>query len=217
MNEAIDIYCERMSDAFWAEPVNAITNGAFLIAAVILALQLRDRKDRLAWVLTGLVFLIGIGSFLFHTFATGWAAAADVIPIMLFMLTAVGVCLHRRFQLPGQAVGLGVAIFVFFNILVGWSRLGLIIPNGSSSYVPALLTLLLFALVLWRRGDLFAPFFGLATLVFAVSLTLRTIDLPVCDAVPIGTHFLWHVLNAVTLYLVTRGLMRAPSPVANAA
>ena len=31
------------------------------------------------------------------------------------------------------------------------------------------------------------------------SLTFRTLDQPVCGALPFGTHFLWHVLNAVML------------------
>ena len=30
----IDAYCERLGPQFWAEPVNAATNGAFLIAAL---------------------------------------------------------------------------------------------------------------------------------------------------------------------------------------
>ena len=36
MLEPIDAYCERTSAVYWAEPVNAVTNAAFLIAAVIM-------------------------------------------------------------------------------------------------------------------------------------------------------------------------------------
>jgi hypothetical protein len=32
--------------------------------------------------------------------------------------------------------------------------------------------------------------------VFATSLALRSIDFAVCETIPIGTHFLWHLLNA---------------------
>ena len=31
--EAVDGYCERVDAAFWSEPINAVTNAAFLIAA----------------------------------------------------------------------------------------------------------------------------------------------------------------------------------------
>ena len=36
--------------------------------------------------------------------------------------------------------------------------------------------------------------------IFLVSLTFRTVDVASCARLPLGTHFLWHVLNAVVLY-----------------
>ena len=50
-----------------------------------------------------------------------------------------------------------------------------------------------------------ALLFAAAT--FAVSLTFRTIDAPLCEAVPLGTHFMWHVLNGCVLFLVVRALV----------
>ena len=32
--EAVDGYCERVDAAFWSEPINVVTNAAFLIAAL---------------------------------------------------------------------------------------------------------------------------------------------------------------------------------------
>ena len=32
----IDGYCERLGPGFWAEPLNALTNLAFLIAALVM-------------------------------------------------------------------------------------------------------------------------------------------------------------------------------------
>src|SRR3712207_1850463 len=79
-------YCERIDAHFWAEPLNAITNVAFLLAAALAArLLLRERaSDWPAAILTALVGAIGIGSFLFHTIPSRWTAAVDVIPIQLF-------------------------------------------------------------------------------------------------------------------------------------
>jgi hypothetical protein len=34
-SEPVDLYCERVSAGFWAEPVNALANAAFLLAAGI--------------------------------------------------------------------------------------------------------------------------------------------------------------------------------------
>jgi hypothetical protein len=41
-----------------------------------------------------------------------------------------------------------------------------------------------------------------------VSLTLRTLDEPLCASLPIGTHYFWHVFNAVALYLVSLAAVR---------
>ncbi|MEL6317863.1 MAG: hypothetical protein AAFR16_09545, partial [Pseudomonadota bacterium] len=154
---------------------------------------------------------IGIGSFLFHTYAERWAGIADVAPIAVFMLTGVYIVFRRLFEAPIWASWLATAGFVGLMIaLPAASRaLGLGLGAGAG-YAPALLTLLGAGGVLALQGrpggrDLFA-----AGAVFTASLTLRTLDLPLCDATaigagePIGLHFLWHILNAVTLFLVIR-------------
>ncbi|GAA3304920.1 hypothetical protein GCM10020218_105450 [Dactylosporangium vinaceum] len=69
-------------------------------------------------------------------------------------------------------------------------------------YLPALLGLAGFAVAL-RSRDLV-----LAAVVFAVSLTLRTLDGPLCASVPVGLRWGWHLLNAVVLYLVARDVDR---------
>ena len=51
--EPIRAYCERTDASFWSEPLNAISNGAFLIAAVLAALRERSgaRRDPAALAL----------------------------------------------------------------------------------------------------------------------------------------------------------------------
>ena len=43
--------------------------------------------------------------------------------------------------------------------------------------------------------------------VFTVSLFLRTIDAAACERFAHGTHFFWHLLNGVVLYLAARSLL----------
>jgi hypothetical protein len=38
--------------------------------------------------------------------------------------------------------------------------------------------------------------------VFTVSLVFRTVDQAICGAFPLGTHFVWHVLNAAVLFVL---------------
>lgn len=52
------------------------------------------------------------------------------------------------------------------------------------------------------------------TALFAVSLTLRQLDGPLCQGWPLGTHFGWHLCNAAVLYLLLRlAIRRAADPV----
>ncbi len=34
-SRAVNSYCERTDPGFWSEPVNALTNAAFLVAAFV--------------------------------------------------------------------------------------------------------------------------------------------------------------------------------------
>jgi hypothetical protein len=44
-----------------------------------------------------------------------------------------------------------------------------------------------------RRG------FWIGAAILSVSLSFRSVDETFCAAVPFGTHFMWHILNAVML------------------
>jgi hypothetical protein len=68
--ETIDIYCERLDPSFWAEPINALTNLAF-IAVGFGVLRGSSQSGKTLGLLP---LLIGFGSPAFHTFATAWAA-----------------------------------------------------------------------------------------------------------------------------------------------
>jgi hypothetical protein len=49
---------------------------------------------------------------------------------------------------------------------------------------------------------------AVAGAIFALSLSLRALDRDVCAYVPVGTHCLWHLLNGLVLYLVSRTMIR---------
>ena len=208
MDRAVDIYCERLGPGLWAEPLNAISNLAFIVAGVLLVVALRRaepavRRDPGVGALVVLVFAIGIGSGLFHTFAVVWAMLADVIPIALFILLYIYLALRRLLVLPLWACFLGVGVVLFLTVIMP-----LVFGFSLSTYGVALAAMILVGgiLAVARRHPAGRPIL-IAAAVFAVSLTLRTVDQPLCDGLPIGTHYFWHILNAVVLYSLTRTMM----------
>ena len=107
---AIDAYCERTDASFWSEPVNAVTNLAFIVAAIVM--WHRARGEVPAQVLCAVLFLIGVGSFLFHTFATAWAAAADTTPILVFSLIYIFLANRDYWGWPWWWAGIGALAFM---------------------------------------------------------------------------------------------------------
>lgn len=215
---AIDAYCERLGPHYWAEPVNALSNLAFLIAAG-LAVRMAARHQRLdapMIVLIALATAIGIGSYLFHTHATVWAVFADVVPITLFIFAYFAIAMRRFVRLPWWAAGLATLGFVAFSI--GFERVvGPLVGdalNGSEGYLPALIGLLAVGGWLESRRHPAARWLFAASAVFVVSLVFRTIDEAVCPAFPLGTHFLWHILNGTLIGIVLVAMIRHGAPAA---
>ena len=206
-------YCERgLSDGFWAEPFNAVTNGSFIFAgliALVLAVRMKRLEGPVIW-LTGLCLIVGTGSFLFHTFATVWAAILDSTPIMVFILSYFVISMNRFAGLGwGRSALLTVGFLVAMiaaSWVLNWALRDVI--GGSVSYVPALLALFAVGAWLGKAGHPAGKWLILAGLVFAVSLTFRAVDKPLCAHFLIGTHWLWHLLNGVVLGTLTVAVIR---------
>jgi hypothetical protein len=202
-SEPVDLYCERTDPSFWAEPINAFTNGAFLIAAALAFALWSRRGDRDSATLSLIIVtgLIGIGSFAFHTLATKGAVLLDVIPIALFVYGYLFLALRRFLRLQLLA-----AIGIMLAFIVVSEGLSFAVPpnflNGSTDYLPPLAALITVGILTGPNGV--GSSILLAAAVFLISLVFRTIDRAVCGGFPIGTHFIWHLLNAVVLYILLR-------------
>jgi hypothetical protein len=208
-SEPLDLYCERTDATVWAEPLNALTNAAFLVAAAAAFLLWRRSaaRDSFALTLVGLTVLVGLGSFAFHTLATRGAVLLDVIPIALFVYGYFLFSLRRFFRFDAVPA---VAVLVAF--IAASQALSFTLPagflNGSGEYLAPLAAL--FAVGWLVEGDDRRRGILAAGTLFAVSLAFRTMDQAVCGAFPLGSHFIWHLLNAVVLYLLLRTAIKEP-------
>jgi hypothetical protein len=199
-SEPVDLYCERIGAGFWAEPVNAVTNAAFLLAAGIAFVRWRraGARDWPTLVLIIVLVAIGLGSFAFHSLATRGAVYLDVIPIAVFIYGYLLLALRRFLALPWRAtIELLVVFFATSRVLPYLANPGAL--NGSLDYLPALGAILI---LVWFVPSKVRPTIWLAAIVFVMSLAFRTMDQAVCPAFPLGTHFIWHLLNATVLLVL---------------
>jgi len=199
--QSVDIYCERMDASFWAEPVNAVTNAAFILAGLYWLMRSSGQFEK---TLSVTLIAIGIGSFLFHTVAQRWAGLADVLPIFVFIALSTYGLFHRYLGWPFWKCLIATLLTLFISISVirySFDALALSL-NGSENYFFAFVILLASSLMTRsRHPNSTRPLFA-ASGIFIVSLLCRTLDAQVCPILAIGTHFLWHILNALTLSLI---------------
>jgi len=204
--DPIDLYCERTAPGLWGEPLNALTNLAFLLAAWFLWRSQAWRADNPELrLLVPLLAVIGVGSGLWHVAAQRWALWADVLPIMLFVGVYLLVFLLRVARLRMRWAGALFLLFQAGNVWL-WQSVPADVLNGSVPYLPAIVAVWLIAAHMrataWH-GAFCAAWAGALLL---VSVSLRSADLAACAALPVGTHFFWHLLNALALYLLVRAV-----------
>lgn len=199
-------YCERCEPGLFAEPFNAISNVAFFLAAFSVWLLARRRGGLSTglWILISIVIAVGTGSTLWHTFATPWSEALDRIPILLFQLAFLWLYFRQVMRLQPYST---VACLTGFLLMGFIMTLLPPILNRSLIYAPAFVLLLVLGLYHYRRSMKEPSIMLTAAGLFLFAIIFRTIDLIVCSSFPTGTHFLWHILNGLTIYLAIRSLI----------
>jgi hypothetical protein len=193
------------------EPQNAFSNAAFVIAAALAWNAWRSRSDRDPWqlLLFALAALVGVGSFIFHSHPTRETLLVDLVPIQVFGLAALTyVCLRYLRLRPATAVSLAVGFFV---VRQGWIAVA---PRGALgggiTHIPALLALLAVGVALVRRGIPLGRYLLAACAAYISAILVRSWDVYLCPVFPLGVHWVWHILTALTVLLIIFGMASHP-------
>ena len=201
---SVDIYCERLDASFWAEPINAITNLSFIVAGYFIC-RLKSSSSTLLAVL---MILIGLGSFSFHTFANRLTSLADVLAIALYLIT-FSFLIPKQWLRSSILIQLGSVALLTISIVLSELLISKFKPAypwlPPGMYFGAWLALIIYALITQYSNNLAARFLWIAVIIFPFSLLSRQLDMPLCDFTG-GSHWLWHLLNGLTLYFSSYGL-----------
>lgn len=209
--QSVDLYCERIDPAFDSELINAFSSLVYPIAAAAAFFYWQNSRSigNHGAILTLIVLMaaIGVGSGMFHILATHWAMWADVTPILAFMVLYLWLIFSRFFNWSFGLIVVALAGFVGLTLFL---HIG--IPHatlwGGAMYLPALILILLLGVAMSERWPLAGRKLLEAAGVFAVAFFLHAIDMRFCAANPAGTHFLWHIMTGVVLFMLMRLLIR---------
>ena len=176
---------------------------------------MRSRKTGVyAEILCWWVVVIGLGSLLFHTTALELTKWADIIPIVTFTFAMAIFCLRRFSGLSWQRTSAYFVLYFASISVVSW-----FVPswlseasNGTTAYLPALAGFAFFGVVALVRGSPAGWYCIVCAVILLAGFVFRAIDQDVCEAFPLGTHFLWHVLIALMLGVILSAVAKYGAP-----
>jgi len=202
----MDAYCERTGMGLLAEPLNAVSNISFLLAAWA-AWLLAKRTGTLSTGLRALIAIVasvGIGSILWHTYPTMLTLILDSVPILISISCYIWLYARNVIGMRPLFAVAAVAAFPLATFLaIPFSG----VLHGAFVYVPGLVVTLVLG-VFHARERVVARFTLLAAAgVYLAALFFRTIDNEICPVLPTGTHFIWHLLIGLVTYLAMRSLI----------
>jgi hypothetical protein len=203
--------CEELGDGLLAQPVNAITSGAYALIGIWLVVRAWRGPRRTRWlqvVYAITLMVVGVGSIAFHGPQPGWAKLVHDAPIATAL---VFVLLYDLQLLAGwkpwvTLTTYGVLVLVVFAgfeldstagiVVTGLVVVGttvaevLVIRRGLRVRPPWMAT--------WRWYAIMAGVLAVAGLANALGRT----DAPLCEADSVlQLHGLWHIMTAVVFGL----------------
>lgn len=197
MFQPVDAYCERIGPGLGQEPLNTLASLTLVVGALWLfhRLAASPRYRRLAL----LALVVGATSGALHLWGTVVLQAIALAAIAAFALAAL---YRATADLLGLSRGLALlvtAIFLPFT-LGAVPVLALATgPSGAAALAPFPLLILGYAGLLRSSNPVAARDLLQVAVLLAVSLGLRAVDGPLCEAWPYGTHFLYIMLAAIAI------------------
>lgn len=212
MNPLDLTYCETSSWLYMAQPWNTISNGLFFIIAFVLYYQIKQTdkaQDKSFTAVIASIALIGACSTFWHATMYPWALLVDIFGIIVFTIAYIYYVGLKQLSFSfWQSTGTLIAVIA---LCVFAMKLTDGLPQRSGAFIPLSLLFFVAAIKLWKNSKQNSLYLIGAGGTMALAIVARVIDVSVCDYIPVGTHFLWHGLTAVTTYCLMMPVLRSLS------
>ena len=196
-------YCESGTGLFYTQPINTISNIALLISAYFAYQLIRTNHvdNRTIKILPLILAATGIGSIFWHGMPNLVTNFADFLPLSMFVLVSLFFLLDKLLNKRGLVWKILLALILIeapfvFHILPSF--------NGFIPYLIVLVFGVFLSYGLVKKYKILTPHLVTIIVLFAIAFFFRTIDHTVCPVFLVGTHFIWHILNALVFYLLIR-------------
>ncbi len=195
-------WCEKTQCSWVNEPANAYSNAGYLIAGVLIMAKLSQGKDRLLKELGLMIFLMGLGSFVYHSTNNFFTQFFDFLGMFLMTSIVMGVFSKR---IRGENIRSHYSyswMFLFLNTFMFWVFHFNQIPIQFTVVVN---TVVLISMEVWGRvkedkSPKLTHFLG-AIISLAVAQVFSGLDLKRTWCEPenliLHGHAIWHLIGAV--------------------
>jgi len=194
--------------------LNQVSNIAFVIGAIYAWYIWRQRNsdDKFSLLLIVLLALIGIGSFIYHAFPSDKTIWIDLIPIQIFGLSYFAYLGKKYFELSNlQLLLILVAFFFVRQYWIIYMPRGAI--GGGITHIPTVFLLLSSALLLLSRYKKFSTMLLIASAIYILALVIRAMDKQISVQFPVGVHWIWHILTALTASMLILATILCPASI----
>ena len=205
------VYAETDMSRTIVEPWNAVSSLFILLPAVYWGFKLRGRYREYPFITycLPLLFLGGLGSTLFHAFRSSrFLLLLDVTPTAILTLSLaiyfwVKVLPSWWWVVP--LVALTVSLRMWISIsenLQGQEAINAAYAvSGTFLFIPTLI-------LLYNTRLEYSYFIFISLACFVLALIFRKTDNMEQSFLPMGTHFLWHILTGVGAFFLAEYLYK---------
>ena len=148
------------------------------------------------------ILLIGFGSSIYHFFNNPFTLIGDLLPIYIFVSFLVFLLVNRLTNngLLALLAPLGLIIAQLL-INIRFPHLFLSAPTHHS--VNLLIFAVLFTLLYKKFGKIVLGLIP-SILLYTGGIFIRSFDFLLCPLTIVGAHVMWHLLVALSIYLVVK-------------